>query len=497
MEEKKEEIKKENLQDLQADEKVGGFVLSENSNKSDENLDLAIFDNDENLENKKTDNELKDEKSEIAVTKFKKRNFDIAKKSGDFAQKMVSENKKNNSFDSVSKKTKQVSQPKKSSKKSFSIVYPMAIFFFFLFLLGFSVFIQYSLKENPNFFSLENFKKEKDNFFKKENSVSTSNSTSNLKKIEKAESLSKNSTRKNNDKENGILAVNNKETQERVIFQPVRKANSQDLSLEDATSAVILDVDSGKILFSKNVTEKRSIASLTKLVTAMITIDRVQNLDEEVIIPAQALKVDGTKVGCSTSYKCEYEKMYVGEKVKVRDLLKSMLMLSANDAATTLAIHISGSEEEFAKLMNSRMKELGMVNSNFCRPSGLELDEEKGNEENCYSTSYDISRVMAHILKYKKYDVLFQIMKTEEDNFTSLDAKKTTHTLKNTNKILNEFSGILGGKTGFTSRAGYSLAMALENPNKNKIVCVVLNDNKRFNDIKKMADWTFNNFEWK
>lgn len=350
-----------------------------------------------------------------------------------------------------------------NQSKTFLATYPVSIFLFFAILLGFNLFLQGSVnnsetKRKNNFSGLIRFSAE-------------------AKEIDSKKSV----------KSDEVLA--------RTILQPVRKIDSTDLDIS-ATSAVILDVDSGGVLYSKNATEKRSIASLTKLVTAMVVIDRVQNLDEEVVIPESVTMIEGTKVGCLTSTMCQYERMYAGEKVTVRDLLRAMLMLSANDAATALALHVSGSEEEFAKLMNARMKEIGATSTHFCRPSGLELDDEE-KEKSCYSTAYDISRVVSHLLKYEKYDLLWDVMQTKESSFTDVD-NTVEHTLESTNRILGEVPNILGGKTGFTPRAGYSLMMSMQSPDKqHKIVSVVLDDMERFDDVQEMTNWAFESYEWK
>lgn len=357
-------------------------------------------------------------------------------------------------------------QQNNNQLKTFLATYPMSIFLFFGILLGFNLFLQSSSR-----------KEDASDKFNLSNVMRT------------------NVEAKEDESEQVAKSISSEEVLARTIYQPVRKIDSEDLEVS-ATSAVILDVDSGGVLYSKNATEKRSIASLTKLVTAMIVIDRVQNLDEEVIIPESVMTIDGTKVGCLTSTICEYERLYAGEKVRVRDLLAATLVASANDAATTLAIHISGSEEEFAELMNARMEELGASNSNFCRPSGLELDDEES-EEDCYSTAYDISRVVSHLLRYEKYDVLWDIMSIKKDSFTDINGM-VEHTLESTNRILGEVPNILGGKTGFTPRAGYSLMMAMESSDKqHKIVSIVLDDVERFDDVQVMANWAFRSYEWK
>lgn len=384
----------------------------------------------------------------------------------------------------------------KNKSKTFLATYPVSIILFFGLILGFNLFLQNSAGESEVEFEQMKFITEYRQKMEAENQEILKEGNQAEREFGNFKISTDSQNSHYSQKQNKIQSTLTKPNDPlvRAIYQPTRKNNSVDLLMKNPHSAIILDVDSGSVLYSKNSTEKRSIASLTKLVTAMIVIDQVRNLDEEVIIPESVMSIEGTKVGCITSTICQHERLYAGEKVKVRDLLSAMLMLSANDAATTLALHISGSEEEFAKLMNARMQELGMTNTNFCRPSGLELDE---NEEACYSTAYDISRAIAHLLRYEKYDLIWDILQTQEKTFSALDGS-VTHELKTTNRILEEFPNIVGGKTGFTPRAGYSLAMAVESlDKKHRIISIVLNDYHRFDDVQKMSNWAFDNYEWK
>jgi len=258
-----------------------------------------------------------------------------------------------------------------------------------------------------------------------------------------------------------------------------------------AGSSVAIDVESGTILHYDQGRKRTQIASLTKMMTAILVMEKVDNLDEEVSITSESLSVPGTVVGCPTSVLCNANRMYKGEKVKVIDLLKAMLLNSANDAATSLAIHVSGSSEKFVAEMNSKAKELGLKDTNFCTPSGLEID---GIEDQCYSSAYDIARIASHSLQY---DLIWDIMRIPEGRFYSTDGKYM-HELKNTDILLNEMPHCLGGKTGFTPLAGKSLLLAATDPtSKHKIVAVVLNDENRWSDMKILVDWIFGSYEWK
>lgn len=274
------------------------------------------------------------------------------------------------------------------------------------------------------------------------------------------------------------------------VFTPIRKESYTDLKIWSGSS-VAIDVDSGTILHYEGGRKQTQIASLTKLMTATLVMENIKNLDEDVLITNEMLNIPGTVVGCPTSVFCNSNRMYVGEKISVRNLLKAMLLNSANDAATALGIHTAGSFDGFVKLMNDKAKSLGLKDTNFCTPSGLEID---GKENQCYSSAYDIARIAAYSFKY---ELIWDIMKIEEDKIYSSD-NKTMHQLKNTDILLKEVPNCIGGKTGFTPLAGKSLLLATSDPTrKHRVIAVILNDENRWEDMKKLVNWVFNNYEWR
>jgi D-alanyl-D-alanine carboxypeptidase (penicillin-binding protein 5/6) len=275
-----------------------------------------------------------------------------------------------------------------------------------------------------------------------------------------------------------------------VIPTPVRKENTPDLKIW-AGSSVAIDVESGTILHFDNGKKKTQIASLTKLMTAILVMEKINNLNEEVIITKEALRLPGTVVGCPRSGYCLSNRLYEGEKVRAIDLLKAMLMNSANDSATALAIHVGGSAENFSQMMNDKAEELGLRDTNFCTPSGLETD---GQEEQCYSTAYDIARIGAYSLKYEK---IWEIMRIPEERFFSSDGKYM-HELKNTDLLLSTLPNCLGGKTGFTPLAGKALLTGVTDAmGKHEIIAVILNDENRWEDMKILTGWVFENYKWR
>lgn len=274
-------------------------------------------------------------------------------------------------------------------------------------------------------------------------------------------------------------------------FLPIRKDDFGNFAVPTAHAAIILDAATEVPLFEQNADERRSIASITKLFTAMIVVEHVSDLDEPATVDEEAVYIEGTKVGCPRSGYCIGERLHVGEQVSVRNLLKAALMNSANDSAIVLAKHVAGSQEGFATLMNDRAKELGLTNSHFCTPSGLELDER---EEECYSSARDIAKVAAYALRY---DVLWEIMRTEKTDIVSVDGRYS-HEIFNTNELLGQYDNLVGTKTGFTPRAGRSLLAVAADPitGKHRIIAVVLDDLYRWQSVKSMFSWGFSSFRW-
>jgi len=270
-------------------------------------------------------------------------------------------------------------------------------------------------------------------------------------------------------------------------FVPQRKKGFYETKVF-AGSAVVIDVDSGTILHYDRGRDQTPIASLTKIMTAVVVMEKVKDLDEAVTIDSEALSADGTKVGCPTSVLCTAERLHSNEKITVKDLLTAMLLDSANDAAVALGKHVAGSQKAFGDLMNEKAKELNLDDSHFCNPSGLD-------EDNCYSSAYDLARITAYSMRY---DTIWKTMKTQETSVRSCDGKYE-HMLKNTDILLGEIPNCLGGKTGFTYNAGKSLMLAAADPatGKHKIVAVIINDNQRWEDMRNLLNWTFENYEWK
>ncbi len=274
------------------------------------------------------------------------------------------------------------------------------------------------------------------------------------------------------------------------IFQPHLRDFAPRLSVPTAHASVILDAETGRELYGQNQNVKRQVASLTKLFTALIVVERVKNLDEIVTIDEEAVYAEGTRIGCPRSGFCNGVRLKVGEKISVRSLLQAALMNSANDAAIALGKHVGGTQEGFVEIMNARAVELGLNNSHFCTASGLEID---GQEASCYSTAADMARIAAVALKH---EILWDIMQVEKTFIYSADGE-LSHEIFNTDQLLGSMPNLVGTKTGFTPLAGYSLLAVAKHPAGGyPVIAVVLNDPYRWESIQSMFSWSFQAYDW-
>ena len=290
------------------------------------------------------------------------------------------------------------------------------------------------------------------------------------------------------------------EEQKNILFEnlkanklgaPIKKEGAGNYYV-GARSAVAIDADSQTILHFQDGKKRLAIASLTKIMTAVLVMEKINDLDKEIIIVDQeALAAEGTRVGCPRTGYCTSNRLQLGEQLTARSALEAMLLSSANDAAVAIGKHISGSQEKFAQLMNRRAKELGLQDTNFCNPSGLDIE---GKANQCYSSAYDLARIAAHSLQYEE---IWKILKIKEKDITSFDGKLVHH-LVNTDILLDQMPNCLGGKTGFTYEAGKSLMMAAHLPENQdqKVVAVILDDNYRWQSMKGLFNWVFQAYDW-
>ena len=237
-------------------------------------------------------------------------------------------------------------------------------------------------------------------------------------------------------------------------------------------SAVVICEDSGRILYEKNANEKRKMASLTKLMTSILLVENC-DLNEKICVVKEACYIGGSEAGIKPN-----------EEVTANDLLYGMLLPSGNDCAMATAYHIGGNIENFATLMNNKAKELGLVNTSFDNPHGLDSD-------NHYTTAYE----MALIAKYaKSYDSISEAVSTIEKDVVF--GNRTVH-LRNTNSLLRTYPYATGMKTGFTNGANRCLVASASQNDLNLIAVVLGSDTSkiRFEDAKTILEDTFASYK--
>ncbi len=245
-----------------------------------------------------------------------------------------------------------------------------------------------------------------------------------------------------------------------------------DLSI-NARSYVVLDRKSKKVLIGKNEYTKAKMASTTKIMTATIILENC-NLDDIVTISKKSANTGGSRLGLKTN-----------DKISVLNLLYGLLLCSGNDAAVALAEYCSGSIPEFCNLMNQKAIELGLTNSHFETPHGLDSDGH-------YTTAYELALITDYALKNSTF---VKIVNTKNHTIKINNYPKN---LSNTNELLGVLDGVYGVKTGFTNGANRCLVTACKR-NDMDLICIVLGcDTKKFRgqDSTKLINYCFDNFEY-
>lgn len=251
------------------------------------------------------------------------------------------------------------------------------------------------------------------------------------------------------------------------LFSPHESFQNIEVS---AHSAVVLDVATGVALFTKNEREHRSIASLTKLMTAILVLEQYHNqLDTSATIPSLAMEVEGSRMF-----------LLSGEEMTIANLLRGLLIRSANDAAVTLANTVGGTQEHFVELMNRRAHYLGLENTHFTNPHGLD------NPEN-YSTARDVAFLAKYALTFP---FIRETVSLREETVFDVSGK-FSHTLKTTNELLGTSFPIFGLKTGTTEEAGECF-VGLATLDKRDFLIVLLGSENRFQDTKALL-WSLEN----
>ncbi|OEF98499.1 D-alanyl-D-alanine carboxypeptidase family protein [Desulfuribacillus alkaliarsenatis] len=238
-----------------------------------------------------------------------------------------------------------------------------------------------------------------------------------------------------------------------------------------AETAVLVDVETGRVLYSKNADKQMKIASLTKIMTAILAIENA-DLDDKVKTSKNAFGVEGSSI---------YLKL--NEKMKLHDMLYGLMLRSGNDAATAIAEHVSGSMDEFAELMNKKALELGMNGTMFSNSHGLDWGE--GN----YSTANDMGKLLAYSLR----NPVFKEIVSTKVKKVPWEGESYDRVFYNKNKMLSLYPGGDGVKTGYTKRAGRCLASSASKDDW-QLATIVLNAPDWWRDSARLLDYGFETY---
>lgn len=259
-----------------------------------------------------------------------------------------------------------------------------------------------------------------------------------------------------------------------VIISVVFMCNSVYISGESAISvsakaAVLIEAETGRIIYEKNSNQILQMASTTKIMTTLLAIES-GNLDEYFTVDSNAIKVEGSSMG-----------LVEGDQVTMRALCYGMMLPSGNDAANSVAVKIAGSSEAFAVLMNERAKKIGMTNTNFVTPSGLD-----DYTDNHYSTAYDMALLTREALKNPIFREICSTISVKLEYGNPPYGRWLT----NSNKLLTSYHGTIGVKTGFTDKARRCLVSACERDGVT-LIAVTLNSPSDWQDHKSMFDYGY------
>ena len=240
-----------------------------------------------------------------------------------------------------------------------------------------------------------------------------------------------------------------------------------------AESAVLTEAESGEIIYEKNAHKRRGMASTTKIMTAICALENI-DAGTVVTVPREAAGIEGSSV-----YLRE------GEKITVEDLLYALMLQSANDAAAAIAIAVSGSIEAFAELMNAKAAELGLCDTHFENPHGLDGEAH-------YTTAYELAKIAAYALRNEAFA---RIVSTVKHTVPATELSPA-RTLVNHNRLLRENGDVIGVKTGYTKKCGRTLVSAAKRDGVT-LVCVTLCDGDDWRDHRAMLDSGFELYERK
>ena len=254
-----------------------------------------------------------------------------------------------------------------------------------------------------------------------------------------------------------------------------------------AQSAVLMDADSGRILFEKNGNEQKPMASTTKIMTCILALEEGNPED---VVTASAYAERQPKVHLDVKE---------GERYRLQDLLYSLMLESHNDSAVMIAEHIGGSVKGFAELMNAKAKKIGCKDTYFVTPNGLDASDEKGKHS---TTAADLARIMSYCIKdSEKKEEFIRITGAKSYEFSDIEHTRT-FSCSNHNAFLTMMEGAFSGKTGFTGEAGYCYVGALKRDDRTFVVALLgcgwpNNKTYKWSDTKKLMQYGLDNYRYK
>lgn len=261
-----------------------------------------------------------------------------------------------------------------------------------------------------------------------------------------------------------------------LLIPTLVKADEIDLT-PNAKSAILIEAETGEILFQKNIHEKMAPASMTKMMGMLLVIESIDNgkikWDDMVTVSENASGMGGSQILLET-----------GEQMSVEDLFKGVAVASGNDAIVALGEKIAGTEDMFVKMMNDKAQELGLKNTNFKNPHGLDA-------ENHYSSAYDMALIAKELVKHDK---VLQYTGIYEDYLRKGTEKEFW--LVNTNKLVRFFQGVDGLKTGYTESAGYCLTATIKKDDM-RLISVVMGEpetSTRNSETTNLINYGFSNY---
>ena len=240
-----------------------------------------------------------------------------------------------------------------------------------------------------------------------------------------------------------------------------------------ARGMCVMEKDSGKVLYQKDMHTTRPNASTTKIVTAITVLTHCDDLDEVITVDNKSIGIEGTSIY-----------LRKGEQLTVRDLLYGLMLRSGNDSAVALACHVAGTPQKFVDMMNKLCEDIGAKNTHFANPHGLDNADH-------YTTAYDLALITSYALDNP---VFAEIVSTKHYTIPKTNISDERY-LTNKNRLLNSLDGCVGVKTGFTSRAGRCLVSAIKR-NGVTLVCVVLNCGPMFEESVELLNSAYSEYNF-